>query len=101
MIEYSIDALSYLTLRSDHPEEVFSAMETIMTLVMDESEYVLVEVVSPILATVRKDNKAIIIFCLILFSSWAFIFNFIIFIDMFCCLFRMFHLFVGGWERKL
>ncbi|RVW69240.1 Sister chromatid cohesion protein PDS5 [Vitis vinifera] len=38
-------------IRSDHPEEVFSAMETIMTLVMDESEYVLVEVVSPILAT--------------------------------------------------
>ncbi|KAL6334433.1 hypothetical protein AAG906_015622 [Vitis piasezkii] len=42
---------------SDHPEEVFSDMETIMTLVMDESEYVLVELVSPILATVRKDNK--------------------------------------------
>ncbi|RVW94092.1 Sister chromatid cohesion protein PDS5 [Vitis vinifera] len=36
-------------IRSDHPEEVFSAMETIMTLVMDESEYVLVELnVSPI-----------------------------------------------------
>ncbi|XP_034695674.1 uncharacterized protein LOC117921827 [Vitis riparia] len=43
---------SFATYRwSDHPEEVFSAMETIMTLVMDESEYVLVELVSPILAT--------------------------------------------------
>ncbi|RVW94093.1 Sister chromatid cohesion protein PDS5 [Vitis vinifera] len=38
-------------IRSDHPEEVFSAMETIMTLVMDESEYVSVELLSPILAT--------------------------------------------------
>ena len=84
MIEYSIDALSYLTLRSDHPEEVFSAMETIMTLVIDESEYVLVELLSPILAPVRKDNKAIIIFSWILFSSSVFI----IFIDMVCCLFQ-------------
>ncbi|KAL6334808.1 hypothetical protein AAG906_021776 [Vitis piasezkii] len=50
-------------IRSDHPEEVFSAMETIMTLVMDESEYVLVELVSPILATVRKDNKKVITNC--------------------------------------
>ena len=44
-----------------------------MTLVMDESEYVSVELLSPILATVRKDNKAIIIFCLILFNSLVFI----------------------------
>ena len=73
MMDYSIDAFPYLTLRSDHPKEVFSAMETMMTLVIDESDYVLVELLSPILATVRKDNKAIITFSLILFSSSAFI----------------------------
>eukprot|EP00261_Vitis_vinifera_P023178 XP_010654987.2 PREDICTED: uncharacterized protein LOC104880341 [Vitis vinifera] len=50
-------------IRSDHPEEVFSAMETIMTLVMDESEYVSVELLSPILATVRKDNKNVSPIC--------------------------------------
>ncbi|CBI36496.3 unnamed protein product, partial [Vitis vinifera] len=34
-----------------------------MTLVIDESDYVLVELLSPILATVRKDNKNVSPIC--------------------------------------
>ena len=72
-----------------------------MTLVMDESEYVSVELLSPILATVRKDIKAIIIFCLILFNSLLFILILYYLLTCFIVCSRMCHLFVGGWERKL
>ncbi|XP_042504521.1 dentin sialophosphoprotein-like [Macadamia integrifolia] len=43
--------------RDDHPENVFSAMETIMTLVLEESEDISVELLSPLLDSVKKENK--------------------------------------------
>ncbi|KAK7831453.1 sister chromatid cohesion protein pds5 like protein b-b [Quercus suber] len=42
---------------SNHPHAVFSAMETIMTLVIDESEEISSDLLSPLLASVRKENQ--------------------------------------------
>ncbi|KAJ4718625.1 Sister chromatid cohesion protein PDS5 B-B like [Melia azedarach] len=44
-------------IRSNHPHVVFSSMETIMTLVVDESEDVSSDLLSILLASVRKDNQ--------------------------------------------
>ncbi|KAM3700168.1 hypothetical protein ACB098_05G077700 [Castanea mollissima] len=44
-------------IRSNHPHAVFSAMETIMTLVIDESEEISLDLLSPLLASVRKENQ--------------------------------------------
>ncbi|XP_030969092.1 uncharacterized protein LOC115989526 isoform X6 [Quercus lobata] len=44
-------------IRSNHPHAVFSAMETIMTLVIDESEEISSDLLSPLLASVRKENQ--------------------------------------------
>ncbi|XP_022147380.1 uncharacterized protein LOC111016321 isoform X2 [Momordica charantia] len=43
-------------IRSNHPPAVFSAMEAIMTNVLDESEEITSDLLSPILASVRKEN---------------------------------------------
>ncbi|KAE8646427.1 uncharacterized protein LOC101213167 isoform X2 [Cucumis sativus] len=49
---------SFLKLiRSNHPTAVFSAMEAIMTNVLDESEEVSSDLLRPILASVRKENQ--------------------------------------------
>ncbi|KAG7020414.1 Sister chromatid cohesion protein PDS5-like A [Cucurbita argyrosperma subsp. argyrosperma] len=48
------------TVRDDHPENVFSSMETIMSLVLEESEDISVELLSPILDSVKKDNEEIL-----------------------------------------
>ncbi|XP_010526241.1 PREDICTED: muscle M-line assembly protein unc-89 [Tarenaya hassleriana] len=45
------------TIRDNHPDNVFSSMETIMTLVLEESEEISPELLSPILEYVRKDNQ--------------------------------------------
>lgn len=42
--------------RDYHAEAVFTSMVTIMTLVLEESEDIPVEMLSPILACVKKDN---------------------------------------------
>ncbi|KAG7014181.1 Sister chromatid cohesion protein PDS5-like B-B [Cucurbita argyrosperma subsp. argyrosperma] len=42
---------------SNHPPAVFSAMETIMTNVLEESEEISSDLLRPILASVRKENK--------------------------------------------
>ncbi|XP_043695033.1 nucleolar and coiled-body phosphoprotein 1 isoform X2 [Telopea speciosissima] len=47
-------------IRDDHPENVFSAMETIMTLVLEESEDISVELLSPLLDSVKKENKDVL-----------------------------------------
>ncbi|GAB2269542.1 hypothetical protein Dimus_004461 [Dionaea muscipula] len=44
-------------IRSDHPEAVFLAMESIMTLVIDESEDISLEFLRAILSFVRKENQ--------------------------------------------
>ncbi|CAK9310357.1 unnamed protein product [Citrullus colocynthis] len=44
-------------IRSNHPTAVFSAMEAIMTNVLDESEEISLDLLRPILASVRKENQ--------------------------------------------
>lgn len=44
-------------IRSNHPHFVFAAMETIMTLVIDESEDVSWDLLRILLASVRKENQ--------------------------------------------
>nr|XP_016452601.1 PREDICTED: sister chromatid cohesion protein PDS5 homolog B-B-like [Nicotiana tabacum] len=46
-------------IREDHPENIFSSMENIMTLVLEESEELPVELLSPLLASVKKDNDEV------------------------------------------
>ncbi|TKY58087.1 Sister chromatid cohesion protein PDS5-like B-B [Spatholobus suberectus] len=43
-----------------HPESVFSSMETIMILVLEESEDISLDLLSPILASVKKDNEEVL-----------------------------------------
>ncbi|XP_041016890.1 nucleolar and coiled-body phosphoprotein 1 isoform X2 [Juglans microcarpa x Juglans regia] len=43
-----------------HPDNVFSSMETIMTLVLEESEDIAPELLTPILASVKKDNEEVL-----------------------------------------
>lgn len=45
------------TFREDQDEIVFSSMATIMTLVLEESEEVSLELLTPLLASVKKDNE--------------------------------------------
>ncbi|KAE7997235.1 hypothetical protein FH972_001885 [Carpinus fangiana] len=44
-------------IRSNHPHAVFSAMETIMTLIIDESEEISLDLLSPLLASVKRENQ--------------------------------------------
>ncbi|CAN1806223.1 Sister chromatid cohesion protein PDS5 homolog C [Linum perenne] len=46
--------------RDFHPENVVSSMETIMTLVLEESEEIPVELLSPLLSSVKKENKEVL-----------------------------------------
>uniref|UniRef100_A0A5B7B6F3 Uncharacterized protein n=1 Tax=Davidia involucrata TaxID=16924 RepID=A0A5B7B6F3_DAVIN len=47
-------------IRDDHAENIFSSMETIMTLVLEESEDISLELLSPILASVKNDNEEVL-----------------------------------------
>ncbi|XVF24675.1 hypothetical protein REPUB_Repub13aG0147800 [Reevesia pubescens] len=47
-------------IRSNHPHTVFLAMESIMTLVLDESEDISWGLLSPLLASVMKENQNIL-----------------------------------------
>ncbi|KAF8400534.1 hypothetical protein HHK36_013833 [Tetracentron sinense] len=47
-------------IRDNHPDNVFSSMETIMTLVLEESEDISTELLSPLLASVEKENQDIL-----------------------------------------
>ncbi|XP_059643018.1 sister chromatid cohesion protein PDS5 homolog C-like isoform X2 [Cornus florida] len=55
MFQHFLKAIS-----DDHPENVFSSMETIMTLVLEESEDISLELLTPILASVKKDNEEVL-----------------------------------------
>ncbi|XP_058203521.1 sister chromatid cohesion protein PDS5 homolog C-like isoform X1 [Rhododendron vialii] len=46
-------------IRDDHPDNVFSSMETIMTLVLEESEDISLELISPILASLKSENQGV------------------------------------------
>ncbi|CAA6672257.1 unnamed protein product [Spirodela intermedia] len=48
------------TIRDNHPESVFTSMETIMTLVLEESEDISPDLLSCLLMIVKKDNKSIL-----------------------------------------
>ena len=63
MLELECDALvvemfqSFLKIiRSNYPPVVLSAMETIMNLVIDESEDISLDLLSSLFASVRKEN---------------------------------------------
>ncbi|XWS17865.1 hypothetical protein CRYUN_Cryun33cG0105100 [Craigia yunnanensis] len=47
-------------IRDYHAEAVFTSMVTIMTLVLEESEDISVELLSPILASVKRDNEEVL-----------------------------------------
>ncbi|KAK3021812.1 hypothetical protein RJ639_047167 [Escallonia herrerae] len=47
------------TLRPDHPQAVFWDMEAIMTLVIEESDMMTVELLNALLSSVKKDNQNI------------------------------------------
>ena len=85
-----------LNSRSNHPHAVFSAMETIMTLVIDESEDISSDLLSPLLASVRKENQVVSFAEHLL--PLIFLVNSDVIYMVHC--FRMFHLFRGNWGRK-
>ncbi|KAK4747071.1 hypothetical protein SAY87_026108 [Trapa incisa] len=47
-------------IRDHHPERVFSSMETIMTLVLEESEDISPGLLSPILDTLKRDDEGVL-----------------------------------------
>ncbi|CAJ1973648.1 unnamed protein product [Sphenostylis stenocarpa] len=47
------------TIREHHPENVFSSMETIMTLVLEESEDISLDLLSPLLTSIKKDKEEV------------------------------------------
>ncbi|XP_011031466.1 PREDICTED: uncharacterized protein LOC105130590 isoform X2 [Populus euphratica] len=52
--------LFFKTIRDYHPEDVFSSMETIMSLVLEESEDISVELLSLLLASVKKGDEEVL-----------------------------------------
>ncbi|OIW14976.1 hypothetical protein TanjilG_30695 [Lupinus angustifolius] len=46
-------------IREHHPENVFTSMEIIMTLVLEESEDISLELLSPLMDSVKKDNEEV------------------------------------------
>ncbi|KAG5045137.1 hypothetical protein AAZX31_06G059500 [Glycine max] len=66
MLDLECDALIlemfqhfFKAIREHHPENVFSSMETIMTLVLEESEDISLDLLSPLLASIKKDNEEV------------------------------------------
>ncbi|CAJ1973647.1 unnamed protein product [Sphenostylis stenocarpa] len=49
----------FKAIREHHPENVFSSMETIMTLVVEESEDISLDLLSTLLARVKKDDEEV------------------------------------------
>jgi hypothetical protein len=66
MLDLECDALVvemfqtfFKTISANYPHDVFSAMETIMTMVIDESDDISLDLLSLLLACVRKDNEIV------------------------------------------
>ncbi|ONK60445.1 uncharacterized protein A4U43_C08F18550 [Asparagus officinalis] len=64
MLDLECDALIHQmfnyfrkTIRENHSENVFSSMETIMSLVIEESEDISTDLLSPLLEVLKNDNK--------------------------------------------
>ncbi|KAL3500927.1 hypothetical protein ACH5RR_040020 [Cinchona calisaya] len=47
-------------IRDFHPENIFSSMDTIMTLLLEESEDISPEILTLLLATVKRDNQEVL-----------------------------------------
>ncbi|KAG5244441.1 myb protein [Salix suchowensis] len=67
MLDLECDALIiemfqhfFKAIRDYHPENVFSSMETIMSLVLEESEDISVELLSPLLASVKRGDEEVL-----------------------------------------
>ncbi|KAJ6995223.1 WASH complex subunit 2-like isoform X2 [Populus alba x Populus x berolinensis] len=67
MLDLECDALIiemfqhfFKAIRDYHPEDVFSSMETIMSLVLEESEDISVELLSLLLASVKKGDEEVL-----------------------------------------
>ncbi|PNY12627.1 sister chromatid cohesion PDS5-like protein, partial [Trifolium pratense] len=48
------------TIREHHPENVFSSMKTIMVLVLEESDDISLDLLSPILDCLKKENEVVL-----------------------------------------
>uniref|UniRef100_A0A2N9H9Z5 Uncharacterized protein n=1 Tax=Fagus sylvatica TaxID=28930 RepID=A0A2N9H9Z5_FAGSY len=66
MLDLECDALVvemfqtfFKTISANHPHDVFSAMETIMTMVIDESDNISLDLLNSLFARVRKENKIV------------------------------------------
>ena len=66
MLDLECDALVvemfqtfFKIISANHPHDVFSSMETIMTMVIDESDNISLDLLSPLLASVRKENETV------------------------------------------
>lgn len=55
--ELTADGFFCWMFRSNHPHTVFSAMERIMILVVEESEEISLDLLRPLLSSVRKENQ--------------------------------------------
>ena len=47
----------FKTISANHPHDIFSAMETIITMVIDESDNISLDLLSSLFASVRKENQ--------------------------------------------
>jgi len=73
--------------RPDHSKNVFTSMETIMSLVIEESEEISSELLSSLLDTLKKDKKVRNTFIVLTFNK--FFCDLLIYFDN---VFRMFYL---------
>ena len=53
----------FKTISANHPHDIFSAMETIITMVIDESDNISLDLLSPLLACVRRKMRLFHLFC--------------------------------------
>lgn len=88
-----------LIIRCNHPHVVFTQMEYIMTLTIEESDEISHELLRILLSSVSKENQVITFFlpfqkCFLLEEVFSLIYLFI-FVS-----FRMFRPFLGSWERE-
>ncbi|XP_060200200.1 sister chromatid cohesion protein PDS5 homolog D-like [Lycium barbarum] len=57
MYQFSLIMLMFDAVRSDHPNVVFTSMEEIMTLLIEESDEISMELLQPLLDSLRKENQ--------------------------------------------
>ena len=74
MLDLECDALVvdmfqtfFKTISANHPHNVFSAMETIMTMVIDESDDIFLDFLSLLLVSVTKKNEIVHLF----YGNWG------------------------------